>query len=113
MMTDYLRVLRCDQPVNARTRVTRTQLYQHWDRMHNVTERGRFDQQNVRELGSLEPGLVLILNLCVLDLPLQFAKDKSARVMPLVKLRRLRTIGNLFASPLAQGESSEVRGSTL
>src|SRR4029077_11961399 len=53
MMTADLRVLRRDQPVNARTRITRTQLYQHRDRMHNVTERRRFDQQNTRELGAL------------------------------------------------------------
>ena len=38
-MTDDLRVLGCDQPVNARTRITRAQLYQHWDRMHDVAER--------------------------------------------------------------------------
>src|SRR6476620_1982729 len=56
MMTNYLRVLRCDQPVNSRTRVTRTQLYQHRDRMHDVAERRRLDQQNSRELGSLKPG---------------------------------------------------------
>jgi hypothetical protein len=35
----------------------------------------------------LKPEPVPVLNLCVLDLPVQFAKDKSARVMPLVKLR--------------------------
>ncbi len=56
MMTNYLRVLWCDQPVNSRTRVTRTQLYQHRDRMHDVAERRRFDQQDARELGSLKPG---------------------------------------------------------
>src|SRR4029077_678496 len=39
MMTDNLRILRRDQPINARTRIPRTQFYQHWDRMHNVAER--------------------------------------------------------------------------
>jgi hypothetical protein len=33
---------------------------------------------------------VLALNLCALDLPVQLAKDKSARVMPLVKLETAR-----------------------
>ena len=36
MMTNDLRVLRRDQPINARTRIPRTQLHQHWDRMNNV-----------------------------------------------------------------------------
>jgi hypothetical protein len=54
MMTDDLRVLGCDQPVNARMRITRTQFYQHWDRVHNVAERRRLDQQNARELGGLQ-----------------------------------------------------------
>jgi len=54
MMTDNLRVLRRDQPVNSRTRITRTQFHQHWDRMHNVPERGRLDKQNTRELGGLQ-----------------------------------------------------------
>ena len=44
MMTDDLRVLGGDQPVNARTRITRTQFYQHRDRMHDVAERRRLDQ---------------------------------------------------------------------
>ena len=39
MMTDDLRVLGRDQPVNARTGITRTQFYQHWDRVHDVAER--------------------------------------------------------------------------
>ena len=39
MMTDDLRVLGCDQPVNARMRITRTQFYQHWDRVYNVAQR--------------------------------------------------------------------------
>src|SRR6476620_10273992 len=39
MMTDDLRILRRDQPVDARTRITRTQFYQHRDGMHHVTER--------------------------------------------------------------------------
>ena len=50
MMTDDLRVLGSDQPVNARTRITRTQFDQHGDRMHDVAERRMFDQQNAREL---------------------------------------------------------------
>src|SRR6476620_4258691 len=71
MMTDDLRILGCDQPVNSRTRVTRPQLHQHWDRMHNVTERRRFDQQNTRELGGLEARGIPVLNLCFLKLPIQ------------------------------------------
>src|SRR5215475_8055461 len=53
VMTDDLRVLRSDEPVNSRTRIARTQLYQHWNRMHDVAERRGFDQQNARELGGL------------------------------------------------------------
>src|ERR1700748_3629289 len=100
MMTDDFRILRRDQPVNARTRIARTQFYQHRNRMHDIAERRRFDQQNARELGSLKPEPVSVLNLCILDLPVQFAKDKSARAMPLVKLRSLTRSGHvsLFAS---------------
>src|SRR5262249_687981 len=64
--------------------------YQHWDRVHNVAERRRFDQQDARELGGMQTQPVLALNLCALDLPVQLAKDKSARVMPLVKLETAR-----------------------
>jgi hypothetical protein len=96
MMTDDFRILRRDQPVNAGTRIARTQFYQHRDRMHDVAERRWFDQQNARELGSLKPEAVPVLNLCVLDLPVQFAKDKSARVMPLVKLRSATRSGHVF-----------------
>src|SRR5215470_6729513 len=39
MMTDHLGIIRRDQPVNSRTGITRAQLYQHWDRMHNVAQR--------------------------------------------------------------------------
>src|SRR5438477_11234290 len=53
MMRDELRILRRDQPVNSRTRITRTQRYQHWNRMHQFAERGRFEQQNARALGGL------------------------------------------------------------
>src|SRR5216110_2153002 len=105
-MTDDRRILRRDQPVNPRTRITRTQFYQHRDGMHHVAERGRLDQQNARELGSLKPEPVLVLNLCVFDLPIQFAKDKSARVMPLVKLRSLRTIVISSPLPLSKGRGA-------
>src|SRR6478752_4208748 len=54
MMADDLRVLRRDKPVNARTWITRAQFYQHRDRMHDIAERRRFDQQNARELGGLK-----------------------------------------------------------
>ena len=74
MMTDDLRILRRDQPVNSRTRITRTQLYQHWNRMHHVAERGRFDQQNARELGGLKPGVVPVIYVCSFNLTIQFAK---------------------------------------
>jgi hypothetical protein len=85
-MTNDLRILRCNQPINSRTRITGAQFYQHGDRMHYVAERRRFDQQNARELGSLQRGSA-VRNLCVLYLRVQFAKDRSARVMPLLKLR--------------------------
>src|SRR6185503_3158572 len=39
MMADDLRILRRDQPVNSRTRITRTQFYQHRYRMHDIAER--------------------------------------------------------------------------
>src|ERR1700757_2298728 len=39
MMANDLRILRRDQPVNSRTRITRAQLYQHRDRMYHVAER--------------------------------------------------------------------------
>jgi hypothetical protein len=39
---------------------------------------------------------MLVLNLCVLDLPVQFAKDKSARVKSLVKLRSATRSGHGF-----------------
>jgi hypothetical protein len=74
MMTDDLRILRRDQPVNARTRITRTQFYQHWDRMHNIAERRRFDQQNARELGSLKPEVERVIYVCCFDLAIQFVK---------------------------------------
>src|SRR5262245_55894950 len=90
MMTDDLRVFRRDQPVNSRMRITRTQFYQHRDRMHDVAERRRFDQQDARELGGMKTQPVLALNLCALDLPVQLTKDKSARMMPLVKLETAR-----------------------
>src|SRR5215831_3144976 len=61
MMTDDLRILRRDQPVNSRTRITRTQFYQHWYRVHDVAERGRFDQQNARELGRLQTGCLRLV----------------------------------------------------
>jgi hypothetical protein len=64
--------------------------------MHDVAERRRFDQQNTRELGGLKPDRVPVLNLCVLDLPVQFAKDKSARMMPLVKLQSATRNGHVF-----------------
>jgi hypothetical protein len=72
MMTDDLRVLGCDQPVNARTRITRTQFYQHWDRMHDVAERRGFNQQNARELGSLQPRAAQAPCLCSFELVIQF-----------------------------------------
>ena len=74
MMPDDLGILRRDQPVNSRTRITRAQFYQHWNRVHNVAERRRFDQQNARELGSLEIRLSLVLNLCCFGEAIQFAK---------------------------------------
>ena len=74
MMTDDLRILRRDQPVNSRTRITRTQFYQYWDRVHDVAERRRFDQQNARELGSLQFRPRLVLNLCCFGEAIQFAK---------------------------------------
>jgi hypothetical protein len=64
--------------------------------MHDVAERRRFDQQNARELGGLEARGIPVLNLCFLKLPIQFAKDKSARVMPLVKLRSAARSGHGF-----------------
>jgi hypothetical protein len=64
--------------------------------MHDIAERRRFDQQNARELGSLKPEPVPVLNLCVLDLPVQFAKDKSARVMLPLKLRSATRSGHGF-----------------
>ena len=39
MMTHDFRVLRRDQPVNARTRITRAQFHQHRDRVYYVPER--------------------------------------------------------------------------
>ena len=54
MMTDDLGILRCDQPVNSRTRITRPQFYQHRNCMHHIAKRRRFDQQNARELRSLQ-----------------------------------------------------------
>jgi hypothetical protein len=53
MMTDDLRVLRRNQPINSRTGITGAQFYQHRDRVHHVAERRRLDQQNARELGGL------------------------------------------------------------
>ena len=73
MITDDLRVLGCDQPVNARTRITRTQFYQHRDRMHDVAERRRLDQQNARELDALQFGFAAVLCRCVFDLRTQLA----------------------------------------
>ncbi len=64
--------------------------------MHHVAERRGFDQQNARELGGLQRGPVPILNLFVLDLRVQFVKDKSARVMLLVKLRSATRSGHVF-----------------
>jgi hypothetical protein len=74
MMTNDLRILGCDQPVNSRTRITRAQFYQHGNRMHHVTERRRFDQQNARELGGLEARGIPVLNLCFLKLPIQLRR---------------------------------------
>ena len=51
MAAHDFRVLRRDQPVNPRTRITRAQLHQHRDRMHNIAQRRGLDQQNPRELG--------------------------------------------------------------
>ena len=73
-MTDNLRVLRRDQPVNSRTRITRTQFHQHWDRMHNVAERGRFDQQDARELGGLQ---VRGRGPCLISVAVQSADDNQ------------------------------------
>jgi len=74
MMADDLRVLRRDKPVNARTWITRAQFYQHRDRMHDIAERGRFDQQNARELGGLEARARLVLNHCCFGEAIQFTK---------------------------------------
>ena len=74
MMTDDFRILGCDQPVNARMRITGAQFYQHRDRMHNIAERGRFDQQNAREFGAFEPRAVRVVYVRSFELPIQFAK---------------------------------------
>jgi hypothetical protein len=42
--------------------------------MHDVAERRRFDQQNARELGGLEPRGVRVLYDCCFDLAIQFCR---------------------------------------
>jgi len=73
MMTNYLRILRRDQPINSRAGITRTQFYQHGDRMHDVAKRRRFDQQDAGEFCRLQVGLRLVLNLSFGE-AIQFAK---------------------------------------
>ena len=43
MMPDDLGILRRDQPVNARPRITRSQFYKHRDRMYDIAKRRRLD----------------------------------------------------------------------
>ena len=69
MAAHDLSVFRRDQPVNARPRITRAQLHKHWDRMDDVTEGRRFDQQNAREPCRLQCRRAAVLYSCVLDLP--------------------------------------------
>jgi hypothetical protein len=74
MMTDDLCVLRRNQPIDSRTRITRAQFYQHRDRVNNVAECGRLDQQNARELDGLQIRPWLVLDLCCFGMVIQFAK---------------------------------------
>src|SRR5262249_55657876 len=74
MMADDLRVLGCDQPVDARTRITRTQFHEHRDRMNDIAERRWFDQQDARELGILKPRVVRLVYGYCFGLAIQFAK---------------------------------------
>src|SRR6266576_3515094 len=66
MAAHELSVFRRDQPVNARPRITRAQLHKHWDRMDDVTEGRRFDQQNAREPCRLQCRRAAVLYSCVL-----------------------------------------------
>src|SRR6188472_2114908 len=79
MMTNDLGILRCNQPINSRTRITGAQFYQHGDRMHHVAERRRFDQQNTRELRGLQIRLRLVIDLCCCGEAIQFAKTITRR----------------------------------
>ncbi len=77
MMAHDLRVFRGNKPVNPRLRIARAQLDQHRDRVHDVAQRRRLDQQNARELSRLQGLCVTVFRRCVFDLIAQSAKDNQ------------------------------------
>ncbi len=79
MTADDLRVLRRDQPVNSRARITRAQPHKQRDGMDDVAQRRRFDQQNARELCRLQSRRIRVLYPCIFDLAVQFPKLNQMR----------------------------------
>ena len=79
MAADDLRVLRGDQPVNPRMRITCAQLHKQRNSVDDVAQGRRFDQQNARELCGLQSRRIRLLYLCFFDLAVQLPKLNQMR----------------------------------
>src|SRR6266576_3560778 len=71
-------VLGGDQPVNARARITCSQLHQDWDCMDDIAQGRRLDDQNSREFRGLQFRCVRVLCPYVFDLAVQLLSRKKA-----------------------------------
>src|ERR1043166_10249729 len=67
-------VLRRDQPIDPRCRVTCAQLHKHGQRMDDVAQARKFDQQNAREFYGLQSRDVSGFCGCLFGLTVQWAK---------------------------------------
>ena len=79
MAAHDLSVLRRDQPVDPRCRITRAQFHQNRQRMQDVAQARKFNQQNPRELCGLQRRSVRVLCPRVFDLAIQLVKVHRSR----------------------------------